>query len=245
VTAPCPQPTKSRYATLEAATKAAHRVTHQIGLPLRPYECPCTWWHLTKTPAEPIPNAADATPHDIQRLTSLPDIDFRAVVAADAQGSGAQTDRAALRHHLNLTRWKRSLGQLEADLNLQFGERKGDKSLAAHDWRRRATGYRESITLRLNECRRLKAEADAELHRTNGFRKRDAEIAAAAGATVQEMRRRAGEVAVGRLIAAHHPEFTAYLVDAYTELGINLPNRVRKYLPAGTEAAPADEESAS
>ncbi|MFE9850263.1 hypothetical protein ACFYPN_15835 [Streptomyces sp. NPDC005576] len=245
MTPPCPHPTKSRYATLEAATRAAHRVTHQAGLPLRPYECPCTWWHLTKTPAAPVPNAADATLADIQRLASLPDIDFREVVAEDARGEGAPGDRAALRHHLNLTRWKRQLGQLQGDLNQQYGERKGDKSLATHDWRKRAAGYGDNLALRLSECRRLKAEAHADLLRKHAFRKHDAEVAAAAGATVQEMRRHAGEIAIDRLIRAHQPEFRTYLAEAYAELGITLPDRVRRHLPAGTEAAPVDEESAS
>ncbi|XCM28925.1 hypothetical protein ABXI76_05570 [Streptomyces parvus] len=226
---PCPHPTKSRYATLEAANKAAHRVTHQAGLPLRPYECPCSWWHLTKTPAPAaLPTASDATLADIQRLASLPDIDFRNIVAADARGEGKPGDRGALRAKQNLTRWKRCLGQLHKDLNDQFQENRGNPSLLAEDWRKRAAGYRETLTLRLSESRRLKAEAHAEMVRNQEYKKHDAEVAAAAGATVQELRAHAGEVAKERLINAHQPEFRRYLIDAYAELGISLPARIRR-----------------
>ncbi|MFI7890949.1 hypothetical protein ACIFUY_06750 [Streptomyces sp. CACIS-1.16CA] len=242
---PCPHPTKSRYATLEAATKAAHRVTHQVGLPLRPYECPCSWWHLTKTPAPAaLPTASDATLADVQRLASLPDIDFRNIVAADARGEGKPGDRGALRAPQILTRWKRCLGQLHKDLNDQFQDNRGDKSLLAEDWRKRATSYRETLALRLSECRRLKAEAHAEMVRNKEYKKHDAEVAAAAGASVQELRAHAGEVAKERLINAHQAEFRRYLVDAYTDLGISLPARIRRRI---AESAPEtlNEEQAS
>lgn len=242
---PCPHPTKTRYATRATADNAANRVSFQAGVALRPYECPCTWWHLTKSAAEILPDPADASTADVQRLASLPDIDFREIVATDARGEGNPVDRAALRNRINLTRWKKHLGQLNQDLEQQLAERRGDKSLTTHDWRKRAFGYRAAIALRASECRRLKAEAHADMTRNQGFRKHDIEIAMAAGATIQELRRQAGDIAIHRLIEAHSPEFNGYLAETYADLGLSLPERIQRRLAADTAAPAQIEEQAS
>lgn len=46
----CPNPTKKRYATRQAAESAAHGAQIRIADPLYPYLCCCTWWHLSKYP---------------------------------------------------------------------------------------------------------------------------------------------------------------------------------------------------
>ncbi len=44
----CPTPAKSRYATHPAAERAGRQAALTVGRHLRPYECRCGWWHLTK-----------------------------------------------------------------------------------------------------------------------------------------------------------------------------------------------------
>lgn len=225
----CPNLAKSRYATREAAENAARRVALRIEAPLRPYECACTWWHLTKSAPERSVSVDDATPHDIELLAAMPDIDLRAVVVRDAEGEGDPSVRAALRHHRNQVRWKRHLGQLIADVETQLAERRGDTSLAAHDWTKRAQGYRSQLVVRLAECKRLRAEDHARATVNQEHRRRDAEVAAAAGASVKELRAAAGEIAVQKLIAAHNAEFDDYLAAEYAALGISLPARIQRY----------------
>jgi hypothetical protein len=204
-------------------------VALRIDAPLRPYECVCTWWHLTKSPAEVIPAPADADQLVLERLASIPDIDFREIVSADARGEGTPDERAALRHQRNLKRWQKQLGQLLSDAEQQLKERRSDKSLEGHDWRRRVTGYRDNLLLRATECRRLRAEVHVELMKRGDSRRRDAETAAALGATAKELRGHAGELAVDRLITAHREEFQRYLTEEYRAFGLEIPERFAKW----------------
>lgn len=231
MTTRCPTPTKSRYATVTAADQAAHRTGLTIGLPLRPYECACTWWHLTKS-AAPEHATTQATPAAIQYLATLPDIDFREIVALEARGQGEAIHNAALRDAALLRRWRKNLGQLMGDVDQQLADRRHERSLAGHDWRKRAVTYRNTLTLRTSECRRLLAELQEYMARTKQSRLVDAQIAAAAGTTASELRRHAGEVAIERLINAHGGEFSGYLAEALKELGLNVPDRVKRHLPA-------------
>lgn len=49
---PCHHPTKSRFATVEAAEIAAARAQVPLGVRLRAYDdCPCGWVHLTSRDA--------------------------------------------------------------------------------------------------------------------------------------------------------------------------------------------------
>lgn len=225
----CPTPTKSRFATRAAADNAAKRVDLRANLQLTPYECVCTWWHLTSQQPEQLPRAADAPTPIVERLISIPDIDFREIVAADVRGEGDPDERAALRHTRNLKRWQKHLGQLIADAEQQLRERRDDKSLAGHDWRKKVTGYRDSLLIRGTECRRLRAEAHEELMRRGDSRRRDAETAAALGATPQELRTHAGELAVHRLITEHREEFERYLTEEYRAFGLEIPDRFAKW----------------
>lgn len=225
----CPNPTKSRYATRAAAENAAARMSLRFDAPQRPYECACSWWHLTKNPAEEIPTPAASSTLAVERLASIPDIDFREIVSADVRGEGSHDERAALRHRHNLKRWQKMLGQLVHDAEQQLRDRRGDKSLEAHDWRRRVTQHRDSIVVRITECRRLRSEAHVELMRKGDSRRRDAETAAAMGATPKELQRQAGELAVHRLIAEHRVEFERYLCEEYRAFGLQVPERFQQW----------------
>jgi hypothetical protein len=61
MSAPCPTTRKRRYATFAAADRASAELTvYAGGIRMRPYLCPCGWWHLTRrhahhTPARNIP----------------------------------------------------------------------------------------------------------------------------------------------------------------------------------------------
>jgi hypothetical protein len=228
----CPTPTKARYATQNAAITAAARASFGLGTPLRPYECPCSWWHLTSKRADLIPNPASATEVDIERLMSIPESDFREIVVADTRSEGAPGERAALRHPRILGRWKKTLGELVSDIEQQLRDRRH-----VTDWRKRALGHRDALIVRVTECRRLRSEVHVELMRRGEFRRRDAEAAAAAGATVKELRANAGELAVDRLIAAHRDEFERYLTEEYKAFGLQIPDRSAKWTRTPQAAA--------
>ena len=239
----CPNPTKSRYATRAAAENAAERATLRFERFQRPYECVCAWWHLTSQPAEEIPDAADADKVDIERLASIPDIDFREIVAADARGEGNLGERAALRHPHNLKRWQKMLGQFIRDAEQQLRDRRGEKSLEGHDWRKRATQHRDNLILRASECRRLRSEVHVELMKRGDSRRRDAETAAAMGATPKELQRQAGELAIHRLITEHRAEFERYLLEEYRAFGLEIPKRFQQW--KREPAADADDTEAA
>lgn len=225
----CPNPTKSRYATRAAAESACKRVALRVEDPLSPYECVCTWWHLTKRQPEQLPRAVDAPGPVVERLMVIPDIDFREIVVADVRSAGDPEERAALRHRRILKRWRQHLGQLMTDVEQQLKERRADKSLEGHDWRKKATGHRDSLALRVTECQRLRAEAHEDTMRRDDSRQRDAETAAAMGATRKELQRHAGEIAVHRLITEHRAEFERYIVEEYRALGLEIPDRCAKW----------------
>lgn len=259
-TYPCPNDKKKRYATREAADNAAHRSQIAINTPLYPYICVCTWWHLSKQQPTTVPTDAVADPADIYRLQVQSDTSFRETVSHDARSKLPMHDRIALRQPGNLLRWSNALKELRADINVQLAERQGDRSLEAHDWRKRAEGYRDVLTLRIQECRDLRAQQlqKTQQQRTSDAAERQAsqaEIQQAAAAsnatrrearneeldrqldtygipahTNKELRRQAGERAIKRLIDAHGIEFTRYLAEECVALGAELPNRVRKYL---------------
>jgi hypothetical protein len=210
----------------------------------------------------PLPDKkryATADTQDVLRLQLQSDNAFRDTVATEAQGKGELPDRLALRHPGILLRWNRALKDLRADLNKQLTNRAGDKTLTAHDWRKRAFAYRDSLTLRINECRDLRAathQAAAQRHAGQSTSRDDQmrfeEQAAAAKAArreardalldqqldrcnvprlrQKELRRIAGENAIQLLIDAHGIEFSRYLAEECDRLGAELPGRVRKYL---------------
>lgn len=255
-TPPCPNPQKKRYATSEAARKAAVGVQAAIPVPLYPYICVCTWYHLSKQPSDTVPTNAVAEPDDIHRLELQSDTTFRETVSLEARGKLPMADRIALRHSSLLLRWNRTLKELRADVNQDLNSRRHDNTLTAYDWRKRAEGYRDTLTLRLQECNDLRARRleqarqDREAHSAGPV---DLQHRAAASNAARraarneetdrqmdtygvpqhadkELRRQAGERAVKRLIDAHGHEFSQYLAEECAVLGATLPNRIRKYL---------------
>lgn len=257
----CPTDQKKRYATREAAHTAARRSQIAVGALLHPYTCVCTWWHLSKQPSDTVPLDVVADPDDIYRLQIQSDTTFRETVSNEARGRLPMHDRIALRHSSNLLRWNRALKELRADINTQLTERATDTSLEAHDWRKRTEGYRNSLILRIQECRDLRArqlektqqqratvsaDQQASLHDiqhaaaiSNQSRRearneqtdRQLDSYGIPAHINKELRRQAGESAIKRLIDAHGIEFTRYLAEECAALGAELPNRVRKYLP--------------
>lgn len=259
----CPTPDKKRYATYEAADNAAHRSRIAVG-PLYPYTCACTWIHLSKTPTDTIPADAIPNPIDVQRLQLQSDTTFRDTVATEASGKSPLADRIALRHPGLLKRWHRHLNILRDDAKQQLKARAHDTSLEAHDWRRRAEGYLESLIRRTNECRDLQAHVLTDTATTKAAQKEAGlaqhhrqERVHAANQTRREarnaqldqqldqygiprleqkdLRRQAGEAAIQRLIDAHGIEFSAYLAEECARLGAELPPRVRKHLSTHTQ----------
>ncbi|MGW2740544.1 hypothetical protein ACWC4D_40925 [Streptomyces sp. NPDC001288] len=254
----CPNPQKKRYATRQAADNAARGVQVAIPTPLHPYVCICTWWHLSKTPTETVPVDAVAHPNDIQRLHLQSDTTFRETVSREARGQLPMDDRIAIRHPGLLLRWHNTLKELRADINQELNNRPKDNSLLTHDWRKRAEGYRDSLTLRLQENRDLRARQLelAKQHRQDSNTAADPaplqEQAAASNQSrrearneqterqldsygiprhaLKDLRRQAGEAAIRRLIDAHGTEFSEYLAEECAALGAPVPNRVRKYL---------------
>lgn len=223
---PCPTPDKGRCATQEAAQDAAQRMRLRVGRLLIPYPCVCGWWHLAATPAQALPADATADPADVERLQTLGDAEFRALTTADAQGQAETPDRLALRHPSNLPRWERMLSELREDIDEQLAHRAQESTPGIGDWRRRARRYGQALTERAHECQTLLAQSPPTTAPITPQRP-----------TQKELRRLAGEKAIDRLIADHGPEFARYLAQEYALLGVDLPQRVAKYLPNQADAA--------
>jgi hypothetical protein len=153
-------------------------------------------------------------------VASLPAIDFREIVALDANGKGQPDHNAALRSEILLKRWHKVLGQLIPDVERQLAERRGDKTQAGYDWRRRNRLYRDTLTLRARECKRLIAEMNGRNTDPGRARILEAQIAAAAGMSRRELRKKAAEIAVDQLIEAHREEFHGYMNAALADLGV-------------------------
>jgi hypothetical protein len=66
----CPTTGKHSYSTLEWAVKAALHASKHRAVALRPYECGCGFWHITKNPGNrrvaTVPGPF--TPNDLARI---------------------------------------------------------------------------------------------------------------------------------------------------------------------------------
>lgn len=154
----CPTPDKSRFATREAAERAAERAQVPLGVWLWPYDnCACGWVHLTST--DPLEVPADAVPDPVvvNRLRWLPDAEFRALVEQDTTSVLEMDQRIALRHPRLRGRWRRALRDLLADIDHKLADSAGDPACA--DWRQRARGYRDVLTIRAREAGALQQAA--------------------------------------------------------------------------------------
>ncbi|WNI19150.1 hypothetical protein [Actinacidiphila sp. ITFR-21] len=244
----CPTPGKARYATRVGADVAARRVQIAVGRILNPYQCnpSCGWWHLSKKPSTVIPADAVADPETLARLTAMAGPDFHLLVAEEARERCALGERIAIRDPALLQRWRGALGALIHDVNEQLARGLNPDV----EWRRKTTAFKDCLESRRAECaerRRASGEAEAaERHEEAEARKaeRAAERRPPQG-EANRLRAEAGQAAIGRLIQAHHPEFTRYLAEECQRVGGELPARVRRYLdqqdspPHTTSPAPS------
>ncbi|MFI2078657.1 hypothetical protein [Streptomyces triculaminicus] len=219
----CPRPDKSRYATRQAAESSAGRAHIALGHRLWPYECVCSWWHLTKNAAE---ETGPLDPETVALVAALGPDAFTDLVQRERRGQAHPQEAAALRHPKVVTRWEAELQAQQVAVEAQLACRAGDRSAEAREWRTRVTWVRARLAQRRTEARALLAEKNRS----------EAEAAAKAKRVVpvpgrQEMRREAGRIAVDRLIDAHGDEFARYLAEEYQRLGLELPDRMLKYLP--------------
>ncbi|MFD4830186.1 hypothetical protein ACFWPV_10075 [Streptomyces uncialis] len=180
-------------------------------------------------------DAAQAAQADIDWLVAIPDSDFRAVVLGDIDGTASLPHRHALRARMVLTRWRKHLHQLTTDTEQQLAARKHEHGIDG--WRSRAERHRFALRSRAVECQRLRAEAQAASVARGDFALRDAEAAKASGASAKELRARAGEVALDRLIAAHRTEFARHVAEACDALGVSVPDSIARDL--AQEGAPS------
>lgn len=225
-TTSCPTPDKVQFATRRAADNAAARRTITAETDLSTYECVCGWFHLTKQAGDQTPTAVDV--EIVNLVAALGPVAFADLVARELRGTAHPQEAAALRDPRNVKRWKHALHDSLNDIDKQLGDRRGDKSFAAQDWRKRAMWVRSGIDKRIREAKRhIKA----------------ANVAAAADirtsrAHIKDLHRQAGEVAIQRLIDAHGVEFSQYLAEECERLDVEVPAQVRKYLHAtDTEVA--------
>lgn len=68
----CADSGKYAYPTFEKAVHAALVSNRRRGTPLRPYQCGCGAWHLTKRPGNPAVATVPGpfTPNDMARLVA-------------------------------------------------------------------------------------------------------------------------------------------------------------------------------
>lgn len=240
----CPTPDKSRYATREGAESAAQRVQIPLGKLLNPYECDdCGWWHLTSRATKPV-----GPPTSAEEIAVLDEARFEELVIREIRGQAYREEREALRQPALVRRWEAALKLFQIDMEGQFARRVGDLTPAAMDWRRRAAFLRTNAALRRAEARSIITAMERERagppsppglpgegSRAVLAAKRDEHLDAVVDndastpSSQRDLRRRAGEAAIQRLIEAHYREFAAYLIEECGVLGAKVPERVLRY----------------
>lgn len=248
---PCPTPGKSRFATVEAAESAAGKARVE-GRFLYPYDsCPCGWAHLTSQEPQV---ASEPDPEVTALVAALGEEAFAYLVRRESRGQAHPLEAAALRTDELVDRWLTALTRIRDDVDAQLQEHAGDRGEAAREWRLRATWTRATLDGRRKEAKRLRheaglrraaaeREAKREAHRAQQqraaaereARRGDVDYIRACRAHIKDLRRQAGEVAIQRLIDAHGREFSAYVAEECERLGVDVPDRVRKYLPVHSE----------
>lgn len=144
-------------------------------------------------------------------LAAMPQDAFEKHVQQDVAGRLDQVAAEALRHKVNLYRWRDALQVLVKDMQDQLADPER-KTPEFADWRRRALRFQTCVLQR-------QAEA-AELVRRAQHKYATAESKAASLAA----RKDAGERAIKRLIAAHRAEFVGYIAEEYAADGIHMPD---------------------
>ena len=151
---PCTTPWKRVYDTRPDAEFARTEDGIRYGTALFPYECICGKWHLSRSTDQDLPAYEPADPANVARIRVLTGGAFMRLVDSDAKNTASIADRLALRHPDNLTRWRWALKSLHAKVSRQLVE-----NPQACEWRTWAEHYRDTLDMRLTECRRLRAEA--------------------------------------------------------------------------------------
>jgi hypothetical protein len=204
----CPTPAKVRHATREDAERRAR--IHPTAL--RAYECKCSWWHLTSK-VYAVPAASETVTAEV---VALPDAEFAELVSADVHGKATAEQAGALREPAVVERWLVELKRMQQELEVQFAQRKGDRSAPVVAWRARALLVQSGVHERLREARAIRAAvleaAAAERARLRGE-----------GQAPELSRHRAAVRARRRLIEAHQEEYDALLAE----------ERVRVVVPVG------------
>jgi hypothetical protein len=150
----CPTPEKRRFATVEGAAAYARQRQLAIGTLLTPYDCPCTWVHLTS--AEQVPDRAEPDPAIVSQLRYATHDAFVEAVEADASGRADMPTRIALRAPRIRGRWITTLRAINVRLDRELATRP-----AGAAWRQRAEAFRHNVQQRLAEAEALRAKERA------------------------------------------------------------------------------------
>lgn len=216
----CPTPTKSRFATQEAAQKAAHRASNVLGKTLYPYDtCPCGWVHLTSK--KRYASSVEAVTADGGVLS---DEDFARLIRNEVVGRCAPEDAATLRRPEHLLRWADALKGFQIDIATQLAVKAGQRDAETAAWRRRLARVQKALADRRLEVKRLLIECHSD---------NDRRVASIRSADERELfkekKRTAGENAILRLKNAHPQEFVTYLKEEYAAVGLAIPASFAKY----------------
>lgn len=203
----CPNPTKSRYATKEAAEAAARRNQIGVGKLLYAYECDpaCGWWHLTSS-ARTV-----ATPTDIAEIHTMSEEQFQRLVLLDAQYRAPRVRALALRDPSTAHRWIAAIKAIQRDCNVQVLSKAGLADEETKQWRAGITALQQV----LGDRRREAAAIIAVNPHSRALPSRSA--------GQKELRAAAGELAIRRLVSAHRDEFTRLLLEECARMGAEPP----------------------
>lgn len=221
----CPTPTKSRFATEEAAKAAALRSHIPLGKFLVPYDnCVCGWVHLTSELRETGPAYTE------DQLRDMDQAEFDAVVRMDVTGRGHPDTLQSLRTNSVLVRWEDSLKVFSRDVEAQLTARAGDLSSDTRTWRGRIARVRGSIANKRTEVKRLRKDVAAAAASA-----KETERSAEVGDNLfssGELRHVAGERALEQLKTRHRKDYLVFLLEEHTALGVSPSNALRRALNA-------------
>lgn len=154
---PCPTPIKKKHATEEDAEIQRTKDGFTYGTALYTYLCICGSFHLTRDDTGTLPAYETAPDHAVARLRTLPMRDFTHIVDTDIKRTANLTDRLALRHPDNLTRWRHALRAIRTDVTRQLNAVPTNPH--TQEWRTKAEFYRNQVDLALTECQQHRAQA--------------------------------------------------------------------------------------
>ncbi len=235
----CPTPKKSRFATLEAAQRAADQAGFELDKKLYPYTtCKCKWVHLTSKKAV----AQAAASRTLQEICDLDDEAFGKIVRDAVTARGMPEEAALLRSPELALRWSDALKQFQIDVEMQLAARAGEKDADTREWRKKIAIVKKSIFENRAEARALCARSAVQHRMPPSPQVRDERRRQTA------LREIGGEQAVNRLIAAHQAEFNVYLIEEFGKIGAEVPERILRYAAqnqAEREGSEQDEDQSA